>query len=157
MKLLYAILAGLAGTAAMTAFLYLLTYATHRVMKTAKTLGTMLLDRTQPDGGLADDTKTRTVGTIAHFVAGIVFAIGYLALWNSEVGAPTASWGVFLGFANGILAMIIWYFFFMIHTNPPYISLKSYLVTLIFAHIIFGFVVSYVFYSLLQPRYTFWQ
>ncbi|MCC9137927.1 hypothetical protein ACFSKU_21210 [Pontibacter silvestris] len=157
MKLLYAVLAGISGTAAMTAFLYLLSLATHRVMKVIKILGTMLTNRTQPDGSLSDAVSTKLIGTIAHYAVGVFLAVLYLALWDSGVGMLTASWGAFLGFGNGILAMIAWYFFFMMHPRPPLLQLKTYLITLIFAHIIFGFFVTYTFHLLQHPGYSFWQ
>ena len=157
MKFLYAVLAGLAATAAMTAFLYLLSYATHRVMKVIKILGTMLLNRTQPDGSLSDAVSTKAVGTVAHYTVGIFFALIYLAAWDSGVGLLTASWGLLLGLGNGIIGMVVWYFFFMVHPRPPLLKLKTYLTTLIFAHVVFGFVVTYVFYLLSDPAYAFWQ
>ncbi|WP_161890373.1 hypothetical protein [Pontibacter russatus] len=157
MKLLHAILGGLAATAAMTAFLYLLSYATHRVMKVIKILGTMVLFRTQPDGGLSDAVSTKAVGTVAHYAVGIFFALFYLALWDSGVGLLTASWGLLLGLGHGIIAMVIWYFFFMVHPKPPLLALKTYLITLIFAHMVFGLVMTYTVYLLQQPDYAFWQ
>lgn len=157
MKLLYAVLAGIAATAAMTAFLYLLSLITHRVMKVIKILGTMIMNRTQPDGSLSDAVSTKVIGTIAHYAVGVFLAILYLALWGAGVGMLTASWGAFLGFANGILAMVVWYFFFMMHPKPPLLQLKTYLITLIFAHVIFGFFVTYTFYLLEHPGYSFWQ
>ncbi|WP_162053823.1 hypothetical protein [Pontibacter pamirensis] len=157
MKFLYAVIAGLAATAAMTAFLYLLSYATHRVMKVTKILGTMLLSRTQPDGSLSDAGSTRTVGNIAHYAVGIFFALMYLAAWNSGVGLLTASWGLFLGLGHGIIAMVVWYFFFMVHPKPPLLKLRTYLSRLILAHVIFGFVVTYTFHLLTEPGYNFWQ
>ncbi|GAB3828278.1 hypothetical protein [Pontibacter rugosus] len=156
MKFLDALVAGIAGTAAMTAFLYLLSFATRRVMKVIRILGTMLLNRTQADGSLSGDASTKVVGTLAHYAIGIFFALLYLALWDAGVGAITASWGLFFGFANGLAGMAVWFFFFMLHPHPPLIRLRTYLNTLIFAHIIFGFVATYTFYLLLQPAYDFW-
>ena len=156
MKLLYVILAGLAATAAMTAFLYILSHLTHRVMQVIKVLGTMITNRTQPDGSLSDAVSTKVIGTIAHYTAGALFAIVYLALWDSEVGFITASWGLLFGLAHGLIGMVIWYFFFLVHPKPPLIRLKTYLSTQIAAHIVFGFVVTYVYYLLLQPDYEFW-
>jgi hypothetical protein len=156
MKLLYILLAGLAATAAMTAFLYLLSYITHRVMKVVKILGTMLTKRTYPDGSLSDAVSTKVIGTIAHYTIGVAFAFVYLALWDSEVGLISASWGLLFGLAHGILAMIAWYFFFLIHPNPPIIALKSYLLSLISAHVIYGLVLTYTFYLLIKPDYSFW-
>jgi hypothetical protein len=157
MKLFYIILAGIAGTASMTAFMYLLSYATRRLMKIIKILGTMLLGRTHTDGTLSNRMSTRVVGLFAHYIVGILFAIGYLALWESGVGSVTASWGIFGGLANGIFAMVIWYFFFMIHPKPPIIALEPYLITLVFAHIVFGFVVCFTYYHLIHPEYGFWR
>ncbi|AKD03340.1 hypothetical protein POKO110462_16875 [Pontibacter korlensis] len=156
MKFFDAVLAGIAGTAAMTAFLYLLSFITHRVMKVVCILGTMLLNRTQPDGSLSELTSTKVAGTIAHYGVGVLFALIYLALWSSGVGLPTASWGLLFGLAHGLVAMVVWYFFFMMHPNPPLITLRTYLTTLIFAHIIFGFVATYTFYLLVRPDYSFW-
>jgi hypothetical protein len=157
MKLLYAVLAGLAATAAMTAFLYLLSLATHRVMKVIKILGTMLTNRTHPDGSLSDAVSTKVYGTVAHYFVGILFALFYMALWHSGVGLINASWGLLFGLAHGLTAMFIWYLFFLVHPRPPLIALRTYLVTLIFAHIIFGLVVTYTFHLLLQPEYRFWS
>jgi len=157
MKFLDAILASIAGTTAMTAFLYLLTYATHRVMKVIKILGTMLLFRTQPDGGLSDAFSTKVVGTIAHYSVGAFFAVMYLALWDSEVGLISASWSLLFGLANGIVGMFAWYFFFLVHPKPPIINLKTYLLTLIVAHMVFAFITFYTYYLIAQPDYSFWQ
>ena len=157
MKLLFIILAGIAGTAAMTAFMYLLSYVTRRLLKVIKILGTMLLGRTKTDGSLSDRLSTKVVGTLAHYTVGILFSIGYLALWESGVGDITASWGLLGGLANGLFAMLIWYFFFMVHPKPPKIALEPYLITLVFAHIVFGFVVTYTYYQLIHPEYDFWQ
>ncbi|ARS37620.1 hypothetical protein [Pontibacter actiniarum] len=156
MKFLDAAVAGIAGTAAMTAFLYLLSFLTHRVMKVVRILGTMLLNRTRPDGSLSELTGTKVAGTIAHYGVGIFFAVIYLALWDSGVGLPTASWGLLFGLAHGLVAMLVWYFFFMMHPRPPLIKLRTYLTTLIFAHIVFGFVTSYTYHLLLRPAYEFW-
>ncbi|TPE44692.1 hypothetical protein [Pontibacter mangrovi] len=156
MKFLDAVVAGIAGTAAMTAFLYLLSFFTHRVMKVVRILGTMLLKRTHADGSLSERTSTKVVGTVAHYAVGIFFAVIYMALWNSGVGVPTASWGLLFGLAHGLVGMVIWYFFFMIHPRPPLVTLRTYLSTLIFAHIVYGFVASYTFYLLTSPGYSFW-
>ncbi|WP_187264767.1 hypothetical protein, partial [Pontibacter beigongshangensis] len=157
MKLLYITLAGLAATAALTAFMYLLTLLTRRVMKVIKILGTMLTNQTQADGSLSGSIQATLTGTVAHYAAGILFALGYLALWDSGVGAPTAAWGALFGLGHGLLAMAGWYFLFMLHTRPPAINLRFFLLSLIFAHVIFGVVVSYVYYLLAHPPYRFWS
>jgi hypothetical protein len=156
-KLIYVILAGLAGTAAMTTILYLLSLVTTRVMPVPRLLGTMLLGRTHPDGSMSNAPATLMVGTLAHYTVGVLYAIGYLALWESGVGTITASWGLLIGLANGLFAMVIWYFFFMIHPKPPHIRLDRYLIEMVLGHVLFGFVVTFVYYHLTNPEYTFWQ
>jgi len=155
-KLVYVILAGFAGTTVMTVVLYLLSF-TNRALRIPQLLGTMLLGKTHPNGSLSEAPSTLIVGTVAHFIVGILFAIAYLAFWESGVGTLTFSWSLLMGFANGIFAMIAWYFFFMIHPKPPIIKLERYLVTLVFAHVFFGFVVTYVYYLLTDNEHTFWQ
>ncbi|MFT2008898.1 hypothetical protein ACMA1I_09510 [Pontibacter sp. 13R65] len=157
MKLVYITLAGLGATAAMTAFMYLLTLLTKRTMKVIKILGTMVTHQTQPDGSLSGSMSSAIAGTLAHYALGILFALGYLAFWHSDVGAPTAAWGALFGLAHGLLAMAGWYFYFMLHSQPPVIALRTYLLSLIFAHIIFGIVVSYVYYLLVHPNFSFWS
>lgn len=157
MKLLYAVIGGLAATAAMTAFLYLLSLVTHRVMKVIKILGTMLTNRTNPDGSLSDAVSTKVYGTVAHYIFGIIFALFYVALWHSGVGLINASWGLLFGLAHGLMAMFLWYLFFLVHPRPPIISLRTYLVTLIFAHIVYGLVLTYTVYLLAHPDYPFWS
>jgi hypothetical protein len=157
MKLLYAVIGGLAATAAMTAFLYLLSFVTHRVMKVIKILGTMLTNRTHPDGSLSDAVSTKVYGTVAHYLVGIIFALFYIALWHSGVGLINASWGFLFGLAHGLTAMFIWYLFFLVHPRPPLISLRTYLITLIFAHIVYGIVLTYTVYLLAHPEYPFWS
>ncbi|WP_204281990.1 hypothetical protein [Pontibacter burrus] len=141
----------------MNLILYLLSLVTHRVLNVPQLLGTMLLGRTHPDGSLSRSFSTKLFGNVAHFLVGILYIIGYLALWESGVGTVTASWSLLIGFDNGILAMIIWYFFFMIHPKPPIIQLEKYLITLVFSHIFFGFAATYVYYRLNQPEHSFWQ
>ena len=157
MKFLLAVLAGLAGTAAMTLFLYLLSFLTSRTTRVVKVLGTMLTNRTQPDGGLSDAVSTSAVGIVAHYAVGAFFAVIYLALWDSEVGLATASWGILFGLANGIAGMVAWYFFFMLHRRAPVLKLGTFLMWMLVSHVIFGFVTTYVYHLLSQPVYAFWQ
>jgi hypothetical protein len=156
-KLFYIILAGLAGTAAMSSVIFLLSLVTRRILRIPLVLGTMLLGKTHSNGGLSNGLSTKLVGGLAHYTVGVLYAIGYLALWESGVGTITASWGMLIGLGNGILAMIIWYFFFMIHPRPPHIKLERYLIEMVFSHVLFGFVVTYVYYHLTHVEYPFWQ
>ncbi|MCK8492196.1 MULTISPECIES: hypothetical protein [Spirosoma] len=141
------ILAGVAGTAIMTAFMYGMTFVTKRVMKVVKILGTMLTFRTSPDGKLSDTPRAISIGIIAHYAIGVLFAFIYNSLWSRGVGRPDFESGIWLGIGSGVAAIAFWYSFFAIHPNPPAISLKHYLVTLFLAHIVFtyGVILAYNF------------
>ncbi len=157
MKFQDVLLASLAGSTAMSAFLYLASYATHRVMRVIKMLGTMLLFRTQPDGGFSSAFSTRVAGTVAHYLLGALFGAIYLALWDADLGTITASWSLFFGLASGIAGMFLWYFFLMAHPNPPIVSLKTHLSTLLVAYMVFAFFTFYTYYLIVRPNYSFWQ
>ncbi|GAB3548708.1 DUF6789 family protein [Spirosoma fluminis] len=145
MKLLEIVIAGVAGTALMTLFMYIMTFFTERVMKVTKILGTMLTFETSPDGKLSDSKRAITVGILAHYAIGIAFALAYYLLWSLDIGQPDSQSGIWFGIGSGFVAIVFWYSFFALHPKPPAIQLKSYLVSLFVAHIVFayGVIVTY--------------
>jgi hypothetical protein len=148
MKILFAIIAGIAGTLAMTAFLYLLTFITHKQMKVVKILGTMLTNNTQPGGKLSESKTTIIVGAIGHYSVGISFAIVYLILWHFGIGKPDFVNALIFGGVSGIAAIGIWYGFVAVHPNPPDIPLKSYLLTIFLGHFVFALTEFYTYLAL---------
>jgi hypothetical protein len=139
MNILDIILAGVVGTALMTAFMYSMTFLTERVLKVVKILGTMLTFQTAPNGKLSDRPRAISVGIIAHYFIGILFALCYALLWSWGIGGPDLQSGLWLGIGSGFVAIAFWYGFFAIHPNPPAIPLKHYLFTLFLGHIVFAF------------------
>lgn len=152
MKILFAVIAGIAGTLAMTGFLYLLTYIFRKQMKVVKILGTMLTNNTQPDGELSDSRATIVVGTIAHYSVGISFAIIYLILWHFGIGRPGLLNAIIFGGVSGVAAIGIWYAFVAIHPYPPKVPLKSYLITIFLGHFIFALAEFYTYIGLTALR-----
>jgi hypothetical protein len=145
MKLVEIIIAGIAGTALMTLFMYIMTFFTERVMKVTKILGTMLTFETSPEGKLSDSNRAVTVGILAHYAIGIAFALAYYGLWSLGIGRPDMQSGIWFGLGSGLAAIVFWYSFFALHPKPPAIELKSYLLSLFVAHIVFtyGVIVAY--------------
>lgn len=151
MELLMVGIAGIVATAVMTLFMYGLTYLTDYQMKVVKILGTMLTDQAGPKGTLSDYSAVIVVGTLAHYAVGIFFAICYRFLWQAGIGRPTPDSGAVFGFISGLIAIIVWRTFFLVHPRPPKtVPLFPYSIALLLTHIIFGLVVNLTFTGLLQ-------
>jgi hypothetical protein len=137
---LKATLAGIAGTFAMTFFMYLLSFIFGKQMKVPKILGTMLTNQTGPEGQLSESLSSIVIGLIAHYLVGVGFAIAYLLLWHFYIGHPSPFYGAVFGLVSGLFGIIIWRIFIAAHPNPPFIPLKSYFLSLVLGHIVFGVV-----------------
>jgi hypothetical protein len=145
------VIAGLVGTAVMTLFMYGMTFLTDRVMKVIKILGTMLTFQTTAKGGLSDSSWSIMVGTIAHYVVGLSFALVYYEIWRAGLGEPNLRFGVIAGFISGLVGILGWRVYFALHPRPPQIvPLKSYLITLLAAHVVFGVSVALTYRSLVD-------
>ncbi len=136
--ILSSIVLGLLGTALMTFFMYLISYLTKREVKVVKILGTMVTFQTTAEKKLSDTTSAIFIGIISHYSVGVFFAFPYILLLHYNSILPTLTYSLLYGLLAGIVAMILWKTFFIIHPNPPVIPLKTYLLDLLIAHIIFG-------------------
>src|SRR4051812_8688055 len=119
MKLLSAIISGIAGTAFMTLFMYVLSYITKRRLKVVKILGTMLTIYSNPEGKLSESNKAITVGILSHYGVGIFFSICYIILWRNNIGKPDLINAFIFGTINGIFGIFIWRLFLFLHPSPP--------------------------------------
>jgi hypothetical protein len=147
------IMAGLVGTAVMTFFMYGMSFLTDRVMKVIRILGTMLTFQTTPKGELSDSSWSILVGTIAHYVVGLSFTLVYAEIWRTGLGAPTLRFGVIAGFVSGLVGMLGWRVYFALHPSPPKnVPLKSYLLTLLAAHVVFGVTVALTYQTLTHDQ-----
>ena len=93
-----AILAGLIGTAVMTGLMMVAPMMGMPRMNITAMLGTMFME---------PGTTAGVVGTIIHFMMGVIFGIIYAILWDIGVGSVTVLWGVIIGLAHGVLAMVM--------------------------------------------------
>jgi uncharacterized membrane protein YdcZ (DUF606 family) len=138
LKLLNAIISGIAGTALMTLFMYLLSYITKRRLKVVKILGTMLTIYSNPEGKLSESNKAITIGILTHYGVGIFFAICYLILWRNGIGKPDLTNAFIFGLINGVLGIFVWRLFILIHPSPPKLPFKTYMISIIIGHIVFA-------------------
>lgn len=129
----------------MSMFMYLVSFLTHKVMKTPLILGNMLTAETTPEGELSQSSKAQTVGMLAHYAVGAAMATGFLALWDSGVGAPTWPWAILFGIGAGVLGIFVWRLFFLAHPRPPQVPLFSYFHTLLLGHIVFALATFYAY------------
>ena len=86
MNIVAAIVAGLVGTAAMSL-----------LMVMGPKMGLPKMAIWEMLGSMFDRQGNPALGWIAHFMMGVVFALGYAALWSAGLGAPTWLWGVLFG------------------------------------------------------------
>ncbi len=138
MHLWEAVLSGIGGTALMTLFVYAVSIITHKRLKVVKILGTMLTYQTTPDKGLSDSPLAIATGIIAHYAVGIIFALTFMLLWDFNIGQPTLPYGLVYGFICGTIGIGIWKIYLDVHSDPPAISVKPYLITILIGHIVFG-------------------
>jgi uncharacterized membrane protein YagU involved in acid resistance len=127
--------------------MYLLSYITKKKMKVVKILGTMLSIYSNPEGRLSESHKAITIGLLVHYGVGIIFAIGYLVLWENKIGKPDLINGLVFGTINGIFGIFIWRLFLLIHPSPPHLPFRSYMFSLVLGHIAFalGLILTYNF------------
>ena len=145
MKLINAIISGIAGTALMTLFMYLLSYITKRRLKVVKILGTMLTIYSNPEGKLSESNKAITIGLVTHYGVGIFFSICYLILWRNGIGQPDLINACIFGLINGVFGIFIWRLFLLIHPSPPFLPFKTYMASLVIGHVAFAIGIVYSF------------
>ena len=138
MILISILLSGIGGTALMTAFINILAYLTKKPIRVVRILGTMATNGTTPYKGLSEKLKSRIVGISLHYLIGIIWAALFVILWHYHVGKPNLYYSLIFGFVCGVLAMLGWRFHFYVHSNPPAIPLRAFLLALLCGHVVFG-------------------
>ncbi len=128
---------GIAGTLVMTVFMNILSAYNNKIKSMHVVLRTMLPFRRNP-GNLSWRNREVLTGYAAHYGIGIFFMFLYHVLWQYEIVYPDFIGGLFLGAAGGIISIIFWYWFFVIHPNPPSIPLKGYFINVFLAHFVFA-------------------
>lgn len=130
--------AGMIGTFLMTFFLNILSTYNSRIMSMHLVLRTMLTFGPNYEGDLSGHRRAVLTGYAAHYGIGVMFMFLYYTLWRYEIVKPDLIGGIFLGAAGGVVAIIFWYWFFVIHPNPPAVPLRGYFINVFLAHFVFA-------------------
>ncbi|HBY92821.1 MAG: hypothetical protein M5U01_28595 [Ardenticatenaceae bacterium] len=137
MNIVGAMIAGLFGTAVMTLLMALAPMMGMPKMNVIGMLGTM---------ATADQGTATAIGTVTHFVMGVIFAIIYAALWSLGIGSPTALSGVLFGLVHGLIAALAMPMMLRMHPRPPGMSAGPMMVTgLLVGHVAYGLVVALIY------------
>jgi uncharacterized membrane protein YagU involved in acid resistance len=92
----------------------------------------------------------RVMGTIAHFMMGVVFAIVYALLWSFGAGSPTWLWGLIFGAIHAVVAMVMIPVMMGMHPHPPQMDRGPMMMAgLLMGHLVFGLVVALTYNALL--------
>ncbi len=83
------------------------------------------------------------LGAVIHFFTGYIFTEIHLFLY--QILTPAWYNGLFLGLANGLIAVVIWYALIKIYKNVLNSQVTEYLVQLLVGHVIFALIVLYMF------------
>lgn len=134
MNIFGSIVAGLLGTLVMTLLMYMAPRMGMPKMDIIGMLGTMFT---------ASEGIARILGTLAHFMMGVIFAIIYALLWSLGIGSPTWLWGLIFGAVHGVVAAVMMPVMTKMHPRPPQMESGPMLVVgLLMGHLVFGLVVA---------------
>ena len=150
MNIVAAIVAGLVGTAAMSLLMVMGPRMGMPKMAIWETLGSMF-----------DSHGNNTLGWIAHFMMGAVFALVYAALWSAGLGAPTLIGGVLFGAVHFVIVGLMMGGIPMLHAGikagtvqaPGVLMLNGGVLGLIgglIGHILYGLVVASVYAAIVH-------
>ncbi len=129
---------GLTGTLLMTIFFNMMSAYNNKIMSMHLVLRTMLTFGRNYQGNLSWHRRAVLTGYLAHYGIGVFFMFLYYVLWRYEIVAPDFAGGLFLGAAGGVISIIFWYWFFVIHPNPPKVPLRGYFTNVFLAHFVFA-------------------
>ncbi|RYZ38767.1 MAG: hypothetical protein EOP49_30750 [Sphingobacteriales bacterium] len=138
------IIAAVAATTLMTAFVSIIKVITRQQLNVIRVLGTMLTGSTTRDGGCSRRLGALALGTIVHYGVGLFFLFIYVYLWNHNVINTDWLTTTILGFVTGLLGITVWRIYLYIHARPPQVPLRLYLISILFAHVIFAWTVRWI-------------
>tara|TARA_R110002051_G_scaffold7321_2_gene33672 strand:+ start:2169 stop:2678 length:510 start_codon:yes stop_codon:yes gene_type:complete len=149
---LITLLSGIAGTIAMTLVMYLYSCLSKHFTKVIPLLGSMI----SGEKNFMNPSKNALfLGTLAQFGVGIIFSFTYFLLWNWGIFRINFQDAVLIGALSGLVAIIVWKTYLILHSQPPEISQLHYFIALFLAHIVFG-IVSVNVFQLITDNPEFW-
>jgi hypothetical protein len=132
-----AIVAGLAGTAVMTVLMYVAPMMGLPKMDIVGMLGSMFT---------ANKGVATVLGLMAHFMAGVVFALIYALLWSIGLGSATWLWGLVFGAVHGMVAIVMVPLLMRMHPRAPEMAGGAMAKAgMLMAHLVYGLIVALVY------------
>ena len=87
----------------------------------------------------------------AHYAMGAAFSAVYVKLWEAKKLKPTATCGLTLGAASGLIGIAIWKATFAAHPLSPLMNYKRFYLQRIPAHIVFA-IFATIAYQVMQKQ-----
>jgi hypothetical protein len=81
------------------------------------------------------------LGLMAHFMAGVVFALIYALIWGIGLGSATWLWGLVFGAVHGIVAIVMVPLLMRMHPRAPDMAGGA----MLMAHLVYGLIVALVY------------
>ncbi|MFW5886566.1 MAG: hypothetical protein ACOCUL_02300 [Bacteroidota bacterium] len=135
--LFYYLVASIPGTTIMTCMMYLYQFILKKETRVIHIFGTMLTGGAYKEGFISKHPKVVITGIIAHFSIGLVFSFFYWLILGINISLNFLEI-LYIGSLSGFAAIITWYSYFLLHRNPPEISIFHYAIALWIAHILFA-------------------
>lgn len=136
--ILDSILAGFIGTFAMTVFIRVMGMLTGNPFSVPRILGSLLTANTGPSGKVAQRLSVFLLGTVVHYIIGILFAVLYAWLVGIEMFPQGYINGLLYGISVGIIAVVAWSIALRLHPLPPAIPVGLFLVAIFTGHLVFA-------------------
>ena len=132
-----AIASGLAGTAVMTVLMYVAPMMGLPKVDIVGMLGSMFT---------ANKGVATVFGLMAHFMAGVVFALIYALLWSIGLGSATWLWGLVFGAVHGIVAIVMVQLLMRMHPRAPEMAGGARAKAgMLMAHLVYGLTLALVY------------
>ena len=95
------------------------------------------------------EKSRKILGWLIHYIIGFLFVMGYHIVWVKDILPISPLSALILGVISGVIGILSWIIIFKMTNHQPPIDFKGYYIQLFFAHIIFAFTATALYYILL--------
>jgi hypothetical protein len=132
---------GILATIGMTLFSYLISFLFGKNAKEPQLLNILV---SRIGVGPKDLNREHVIGWAIHFIIGLLFTVLYFLALDLKWLNSGFTDGILYGLIAGIIGILGWKFFEVLHPDPPSSLRLLFYIQLIPAHIIFGFCLSWL-------------
>ena len=94
------------------------------------------------------EKSRKILGWLIHYIIGFLFVMGYHIVWVKDILPISPLSALILGVISGVIGILSWIIIFKMTNHQPPIDFKGYYIQLFFAHIIFAFTATALYYIL---------